>query len=46
MCTNGFRPITSDRSLYTGFAVDLHIPRSNTIPIFATGIRLIEFIET
>ena len=25
------------------FAADLHIPRSNTIPIFATGIRPIEY---
>ena len=26
------------------FATDLHIPRSNTIPIFATGIHPIEYV--
>ena len=26
------------------FTTDLHIPRSNTIPIFATGIRPIEYV--
>ena len=26
------------------FAADLHIPRSSTIPIFATGIRPIEYV--
>ena len=27
------------------FATDLHIPRPNTIPIFATGIRPMEYVE-